>query len=92
MAQIPDHPKKAFRKSDAPTWLSGVITRWQDGASFGFITGDDGESYFLSNSDLPTGCMYLPVGTAVTFTSPAAPEPGKRYLRARAVRPEDGGE
>ena len=54
MAQIPCHPKKAFRKADAPTRLSGVITRWEDGASFGFITGGDGESYFLSGSDLPT--------------------------------------
>jgi len=90
MAQIPCHPKKAFRKADAPTRLSGVITRWEDGASFGFITGGDGESYFLSGSDLPTRYSSLPVGTAVTFAAPGAPEPGKRYLRARAARPEDG--
>jgi hypothetical protein len=89
MAQIPDNSKKAFHKAGGSAWLSGVVTRWEEGASFGFITGDDGASYFLSNSDLPAGYTYLPMGAAVTFTSAAAPEPGKRYLRARAARPDD---
>jgi cold shock CspA family protein len=89
MPQIPNPSKKAFHKAGVSTWAAGVVTRWDEGSSFGFITGDDGQSYFLSNSDLPGGYTYLPVGTAVTFTSGAAPEPGKRYLRARAVRPDE---
>jgi cold shock CspA family protein len=89
MAQVPDNSKKSFRKAGTPDWLTGVVTRWNDGETFGFITGDDGQSYFLSSSDLPTGYTHLPVGTAVTFTSGAAPEPGKRHLRARAARPKE---
>jgi cold shock CspA family protein len=85
--QVPNPSRKAFHKAGQSTWLTGVVTRWNDGDSFGFITGDDGQGYFLSNSDLPPGYTYLAVGTAVSFTSAAAPEPGKRYLRARAARP-----
>jgi cold shock CspA family protein len=84
--QVPGRRKAAFRKAGAPDRLTGVVTRWEPGDSYGFITGDDGATYFLSASDLPPRRDSLPVGAALTFTSAAAPAPGRRYLRARAVR------
>jgi cold shock CspA family protein len=70
--------------------LSGTVTRWDPGATCGFITGEDATSYFLSRDDLPRGYAELPAGTAVTFSAGLAPAPGERYLRARAVRLEGG--
>lgn len=75
-----------FRSAGSPDRLTGTVTRWDPGASYGMITGDDGGSYFLSAADLPRGRESLAVGTAVTFTS-GAPAPGKRYPRARQARP-----
>lgn len=68
--------------------LTGVVTRWNPDEAFGFITGEDQASFYVSRSDLPRGRHSLAPGTEVTFSGAVAPEPGRRHLRARSVRVE----
>jgi len=63
---------------------TGMITRWLPGETSGFITDDEGESWFVSWDDVPG--RGLPEGTAVTFTGDDVCTPGKPYPRAFAVR------
>jgi cold shock CspA family protein len=92
MAQVPNSSKKAFRQAEPGERLRGIVTRWQDGETYGFITSEDKTSYFLSDADLPRGHASLPPGTVVTFAPASNPQPGKRHPRARAVRLADGPE
>jgi cold shock CspA family protein len=86
---VPQRRRADFRNA-APSSerLSGTVTRWEPGSTYGFITGDDSVSYFLSNSDLPRGLTGLAEGTRVTFTSSIAPKPGVQHLRALSVQIE----
>jgi cold shock CspA family protein len=79
MVQVPN-------PADGTQQLKGIVTRWEDGDTYGFITCEDKATYFLSDTDLPRGHRSLPVGTAVTFVPANNPQPGKRYPRARTVR------
>jgi cold shock CspA family protein len=63
--------------------LEGTVALWEQ--SHGFINGDDGGSYYVSRNDLPRGVHELAAGQRVAFTGSRAPEPGRRWLRARAV-------
>jgi cold shock CspA family protein len=66
--------------------LTGTVTRWNPGEAFGFITGENAASFYVSRNDLPRGVRGLAPGTVVSFSADLAPEPGRRYLRARSVR------
>lgn len=83
----PVRRNRSFRKTGpALPELAGTVTRWEDGETYGFITGDDHVSYFLSRDELPQGLTSVAVGTVVRFTSASAPPPGARYLHALSVR------
>jgi len=84
---MPDGSKAAFRRTGPAERLTGTVTCWDDGTPFGFITGEDQTSFFVSQDDLPRGYRRLPVGMRVSFAPANAPEPGKRHLRARSVQP-----
>jgi hypothetical protein len=86
MAEVPQRRIPGFRQAGSRERIAGVITRWQDGETYGFITSEDRVTYFLSESDLPRGLASLTVGTVVTFTAADNPQPGKAHLRAKSVR------
>lgn len=67
---------------------TGVVTRWEPGATHGFITDPQNVSWFVSQDE--TGGNHLPTGIRVAFTGRPKPLPGKRYPYARQVRPTDG--
>jgi hypothetical protein len=85
MAQVPDRRVPAFRQAGSAERIGGIITRWEDGETYGFITSESQVTYFLSENDLPRGTTCLPVGAVVSFTA-ARPQPGKKHLRAKSVR------
>ncbi|MFG1858502.1 NYN domain-containing protein [Actinomadura geliboluensis] len=64
---------------------TGVITRWEPGATHGFITDPQNVSWFVSQ-DETGGQGRLPAGTRVTFAGRSRPLPGKKYPYARRVR------
>jgi cold shock CspA family protein len=64
----------------------GVITRWNPGDTYGFVTSSDGVSWFVSRDSLPDGRAELPEGTAVTFGGSPKPKFGKAYPGALRVR------
>jgi hypothetical protein len=70
----------------------GTVTRWDVGATAGFLTADDGVSWFVSQNSTSVG--KLAVGTVVSFVGVPRPKPGKKYPEAydvRAEEQEDGG-
>ena len=64
----------------------GVITRWQTGATSGFLTDSEGLSWFVSRDSLPDGRQELSTGIEVTFAGMPKPKPGKRYPEAYSLR------
>lgn len=72
-----------------PNRHTGVITKWDAGATHGFITATDGMSWFASRDELPDGRMSLPLGTAVTFTGSPKPKPGKKYPQAYSIEADE---
>jgi cold shock CspA family protein len=68
----------------------GVITRWLDRDDYGFITGDDGETYFLSKVRLNEYQLdRLSEGVRVSFSGDTEVWPGTQYPHARALRVVD---
>lgn len=67
----------------------GRITRWDQGATHGFLTDQDGRSWFVSRSDIGD-LDSLPPTTLVTFTGASHPAPGKKYPQARLVQVDRG--
>ncbi|WP_431929923.1 hypothetical protein [Nonomuraea jabiensis] len=67
----------------------GTITRWEAGASFGFITDSDGAQWYVAAQDLSDGGTSLPQGQPVRFNGRPRPAPGKKYPQARACHPHD---
>lgn len=66
---------------------SGVVTRWEAGATHGFITDRDARSWFVSRDGLPDQLTALDVGTRVRFAGSPHPTRGKKYPQAYTVRP-----
>lgn len=64
----------------------GVVTRWDDEATHGFITDSDGRSWFVSRDDLPDGLDRLEIGVYVWFVGSPNPRPGKKYPQAYGIR------
>jgi cold shock CspA family protein len=65
----------------------GTITRWFDRDDYGFVTGEDGGTYFISKSALtPHQLDRLGVGVRVCFSGDSEVWPGGRYPHARALR------
>jgi len=81
-------PRAAGPRGPAPARppRRGVVTRWTPGETYGFITGSDGGSWFVSRDSLPAGVTELPEGTSVTFGGSPTPKPGKGYPEAFRVR------
>ena len=46
----------------------GVVKKWEQGAGWGFIEGDDGEDYFFNISNVRQG-QRIRVGLEVKFDS-----------------------
>ena len=67
----------------------GTVARWEPGREYGFVTGADGRSWFVSARDTPRHAR-LPPGTPVTFTGDPSPPPGKSCPAARAVLCDPG--
>ncbi len=67
----------------------GEVTRWSPGHTHGFITDDDGTSWFVSRDSLPRGLDDLPEGTLVTFSGKPTPKAGKAYPEAQRIRVQD---
>lgn len=76
----------ASRADEPDNGWSGVVTRWDTGATHGFITDRDERSWFVSRDHLPDGLAALDVGTQVWFTGSPHPKQGKRYPQAYTVR------
>jgi hypothetical protein len=72
--------------TDTRRWI-GVITRWDLGARWGFITGADGSTWSAMTVNLPTGHDRLDVDTKVTFAGNPHPAPGRKYPCAYTIRP-----
>lgn len=72
--------------SAGPGPRRGVITRWQPGATSGFLTDSDGLSWFVSRDSLPAGRQDLPTGAEVTFAGMPKPKPGKKYPEAYSLQ------
>jgi cold shock CspA family protein len=64
---------------------NGVVTRWADGATHGFITDRERRSWFVSRDDLPEGLSALDEDTDVCFSGSPHPKPGKKYPQAFSV-------
>ncbi len=62
------------------------ITRWNPGDTYGFITSDEGESWFASRDSLPGGLLELPPGTQIAFSGSPKPKIGKPYPEALRIR------
>lgn len=93
--RAPDYPRHLTRPCPARAAVRdghhgnrrrGVITKWNPGSEYGFLTADDGPTWFASARDTP-GQATLPPGTPVTFTGDPAAPAGKSYPRARAILP-----
>lgn len=72
----------------------GTVNRWRPGEGYGFISGDDGSTWFASRSGAEPVDDVVTEGTEVTFTGSLVPPPGKRYpnaLNVRAAPPPPGG-
>jgi hypothetical protein len=67
----------------------GELTRWGPGHTSGFITDDDGTSWFVSRDSLPRGLDELPEGTLVAFSGKPTPKAGKAYPEAQRIRIQD---
>lgn len=83
-----DQPRKPRQTRPALTRQprQGAVTRWKPGETYGFITGPDGRSWFVSRDSLPDGTTELPEGTGVAFTGSPTPKARKGYPEALRVR------
>lgn len=77
-----DRPRPTRARQDR----HGEITRWMPGDTYGFVTSDDGQSWFVSRDSLPDGLRELPEGAQVTFSGSPTPKAGKPYPEALRVR------
>ena len=68
--------------------MKGTVKWFNTTKRFGFIKGDDGEEYFVHNSQLPDGVKELKDNEEVFFDT----DKTERGLQAKNVRFEDGGE
>lgn len=65
----------------------GTITRWLEREDYGFVTGADGETYFISKNALSIYQLArLAEGVRVAFSGDSEVYPGKAYPRAHALR------
>jgi cold shock CspA family protein len=78
-------PPKRPASSPSRQARHGVITRWEPGDTYGFITSADGDSWFVSRDSLPDGVTELTEGTPVTFSGSAKPRAGKGYPEALRI-------
>ena len=62
--------------------MKGTVVTWQGNKSMGFILGEDGNEYFLHESEM-TGTKKVKRGSIVEFD---AVDTGKEHLRAVNVR------
>lgn len=88
-----DHARAGAPRADQPRRPAparsprhGVVTRWNPGETYGFITSPDGTSWFVSRDSLPAGTTELPEGTPVIFGGSPVPRPSKGYPEALRVR------
>lgn len=73
-----DPQPRRWRDERGAERRSGTITAWRVGATSGFITGDDGMSWFVSLDETPDH-IPLGIGERVQFTGRPKPQTGKRY-------------
>jgi predicted transcriptional regulator/cold shock CspA family protein len=64
----------------------GTVTAWPPNSSYGFITDDDGLTWFAPSAHTP-GHTRLKPGCQVTFDGNPDPPPGKTCPPARAIVP-----
>ena len=78
-------PEPSTRKQQG--YRRGVITRWQQDATYGLITEDStGQTWVANSADLTVQKTRLPAGTRVTFTGTCIHANGS-YPQAHTVRP-----
>lgn len=65
---------------------AGIIHHWPPGRRYGFATDLAGESWFVSDDDLPCSYTRLAEGTLITFAGNANPPNGAHYPRAYSIR------
>lgn len=83
---IPGHHRSKTRASrppgNAPGMRAGTLAMWHPSKPFGFLTGDDGQTWFVDKENQPEAVRNLPEGAAVRFRGSTVPRPGKRYPEA----------
>jgi hypothetical protein len=63
------------------------VAKWPQGAMYGFIGDDDGQTWFASIWETRDHARLAP-GTPVTFAGDPSPPPGKTYPAATAIVPD----
>lgn len=79
-------PATATSRTGQPGRRHGTVTTWLPGARYGFVSADDGLTWFAPVLETPRHTP-LPPGCPVTFTGDPSPPPGKKYPPARAILP-----
>jgi hypothetical protein len=90
-AQRSDYPPflaRPFPAGTAParSLRHGTVTSWLPGAAYGFVSCDQGLTWFASSRETP-GHAALPPGCQVTFTGDPSIPRGKSYPPACTLRP-----
>ena len=65
----------------------GTVAKWPQGATYGFIGDDDGQTWFASIWETKDHARLAP-GTPVAFAGDPSPPPGKTYPAATAIVPD----
>jgi len=79
-------PRARAPRPSKPGSRYGTVTAWAPGSSYGFITDDDGLTWFAPSVHTP-GRARLKPGCRVTFDGNPDPPPGKTCPPARAIVP-----
>lgn len=80
-------PAAATLPDRQPGRRHGIITQWPTGGKYGFITDDDGLTWYAPVTQTPRHAPLRP-GCPVTFTGDPETPPGRNCPPARAIMPE----
>jgi hypothetical protein len=79
-------PRARVPRPARPGSRYGTVTAWSPNSAYGFITDDDGLTWFAASAHTP-GRTRLQPGCRVTFDGNPDPPPGKTCPPARAIVP-----
>lgn len=79
-----DHAElvRILGSSEATENRNGIITRWRNNETYGFIVDRQEQTWFVSRRDLPEKLSTLTRGTLVNFTGSLTISTDKKYPTA----------